>query len=281
MDNQNGWQKPQDIVLALRCTNYDSALSLLEDGKIKFNTPESWVKWAESHEDKRGDKKEGTIAACLCKDSGTYLAMKSEYSKKEELVEINVDGCIYFKRKKTMSLPAFCFYGLKVEQFEIPKNPGWQHLKATVPETYFKELADNMSQEEVDRLPDDEKPCCVVINNVELFIERICAALKKLGLEKKEILIDMISYENMSRQIPFEYNGEAPSELFIKDVEYAEQNEIRIVVNTKKENIRRFLVDNVIYIGSLSDIAKIMPYTENGIDIEGDFDIIGIDSKTP
>ena len=48
-----------------------------------------------------------------------------------------------------MHLPCFCLYYLKNSMFICPKEPGIQKLKTSIPYSYFRDFADNMSPEEV------------------------------------------------------------------------------------------------------------------------------------
>ena len=93
-----------------------------------------------------------------------------------------------------MHLPCFCLYYLKNSMFICPKEPGIQKLKTSIPYSYFRDFADNMSPEEVQKLPEDERPVLIVIEDYPEFKRRLVHKLIEIGLLDREIIETKVSY---------------------------------------------------------------------------------------
>lgn len=100
------WMNPNDNILRIRLTEMQYAKAFIERGNIKFSTPESWVKYAESHGDGRGDAYEGTLAFCHCLDYERFLELEQKYfpttilnPNARELIKkfINKECCLRIK----------------------------------------------------------------------------------------------------------------------------------------------------------------------------------------
>lgn len=55
MKNFPKWANPDEFTLAMRCTTVNYANKFIEEGSIKFNTSDSWVKYAITNGEGRGD----------------------------------------------------------------------------------------------------------------------------------------------------------------------------------------------------------------------------------
>lgn len=86
-----------------------------------------------------------------------------------------------------------------------------------------------------------------------MFIERIRKKLKEIGIKDKEIFISPVCYQDYYRNPFIIY--EKPVELFSKDLFYKSQNEIRIVIDTSRNEIRSLLdaTNGIIEIGPIDD----------------------------
>ncbi|NBJ14017.1 MAG: hypothetical protein FNP40_00265 [Dehalobacter sp. 4CP] len=97
--------------------------------------------------------------------------------------------------------------------------------------------------------------------------------LISLGLADEEIIFCYIEYEDFSKYGDYgycEFNKKPPYELRIKRIEFQEQNEIRVIINTQNCDLIKLLTEKPIRIGSLEDIAIPMEgYPYDGLRIEG------------
>ena len=160
----------------------------------------------------------------------------------------------YFRRKRTMKLPCYCFYLLKQSSFETPKKVGKQKISTTISSDYFREFANNLSKEDVHMLIEEERPAIVVINNIDQFLMMIRNKLLPIGAKESEILFEIIEY--VDKMIPHYCAKDSPKELKLKDRYFQHQSEGRIIVNTNNKSVIDYLNKNPIEIGTIETIAK-------------------------
>ena len=179
---------------------------------------------------------------------------------------------VYFKRKRSMQLPCYCFYILKHSMFECPSEPGWHTLSTIIPNSYFRDFAENRTPDQIDLMPDDERPSIIFIDDYQEFKHRLINYLVRLGFQEEDILFTRITYHDLHEYGPegwFELNQKEPNELQIKDVTFEHQSEARIIVNSSNQSLNEYLINNVIEIGDLSDISqKFDKYLFDGAKIE-------------
>lgn len=259
------WGNANDFTAVFRCTTSKYADDFVTKGEIKFSTPQSWVDWAKDYGDGRGDMLEGTVACWHLYDIPTFIELNKKYSiykkyiSKTTTIE-KINKTIYFKRKRTMELPCFCFYILKNSMFMCPNKTGKGiELSTKIPASYFRDFAENKAPEEIKKRPDDKKPAVIYIESYKELEFRIINALIDLGLAREEILIEQIHYDNFKKYGPkgwIDLNTKEPFELFFKDNRFYDQSEARIVINTNKDYIKKFLIDKVLTLGPLTDISQ-------------------------
>ena len=275
-----------DFFLALRCTTQKYAKSFIENGEIKFSTPQSWVAYEENHGKGRGDVLEGTFACCNQWDIENLFKISTKYniSKDRNIEKYIKDGKIYFKRKNVMNLPTFCIYLLKANAFEWPEDTGWHTIRTTIPSKYFRDFADQKTIEEINKLPIHEQPAVVFIHNFDELKNRIVVHLVSLGIRREEILIEPVSYYDFNQYGTmgwFDLCQKPPLELAFKDTSFSNQSEARFIINTKNESAADYLRNNVIQLGALSDIAKIAEgYFSEGLEFSCKVELAERDEKT-
>lgn len=266
------WVKPDEFFLTLRCTEAKYADSFLEKGAIKFNTPQSWVDRAIELGEGRGDKYEGTIALYHEYDIENMKLINEKYKKYSEIDRVRYDGKIYLKNSKSMNLPCYCFYIMKNSLFKCPEEEGRINLKSMIEGIYFRDFTDNMTVEQVAALDDMDKPALIVIKDFDTFKSRIIKALLEIGVKESEIIISSVSYYDFNingKDEWWDFGQKFPNELTIKDIRFREQSEARIIINTDNNKIKEYLKDNVVEIGAMKDIAKVVKgYFYDGIDVE-------------
>lgn len=269
---------PNDNILRIRLTERHYAEAFIERGCIKFSTPESWVKYAELHGDGRGDAYEGTLAFCHFLDCEKFFELEQKYSPSttlnpnaRKLTKEIYKQRVLFKDKRSMQLPCFCLYVMKVASFTPPEKAGKQRLRTNIPGSYFKDFVDNKSEAEVSKLPQSEQPALIVIENFEAFLSRLKNKLFNLGVQENEILVSYTSYfdfEKYGQTGWYDFQQKYPKELFVKNLRFIDQSEGRIIINTKNPDVLNTL-STPIDLGNMSDIAQMIPgYYPEGIDIE-------------
>lgn len=277
---QNGWAYPNNFTLAMRCTKTKYAEAFINKGEIKFGMPKSWVEYAEEHGDGLGDKYEGTMAFFSIMDFTNGIDLMKKYGTNSDMEYVNVKGRICIKKKRDMNLPCFCFYMLKHGMFMCPKEEGCHQVAATVPSSYFKDFADNLSIKEIEKLNEGERPAVIFIKDFNGFKDRLIKKLVEMGLKERDIMIESINYFDFNEfglDGWLDFGKNSPKELFVKDIRFKEQSEGRIIINTYNGALKK-IFDNPIEIGNLSDIAFYEEwYPYEGMDVEATIEVKKID----
>lgn len=262
---QGVWDKPNDVWFVCKLIEYKYAKKMMDEGNIKFGCAYKWIKQAENERQQgQGDLYEGTFATCRYYDIPMIISyLKRDYNVEKRDVEVQFDGkLLYFKRKKTIRLPVYCFYTLRYCDFEVPKKEGNQIIKAEIAAKYFKDF----TKKPIEELELEERPTFIMIDNVQEFINRIKEKLICMGCEESEILCNFINYDYnfVKHSLNFNCLYKPPRELFVKDSSFKYQNECRIIVNTKNKLLIEKLLNDSISIGPIEDIAQL-----SGANIEG------------
>lgn len=272
------WANPNTNVLRIRLTEAQYADDFIERGCIKFGTPESWVKYAELYGDGRGDAYEGTLAFCHFLDYERAIELEEKYSP-SHILNVNSRALVkklykqrlLFKDRRSMQLPCYCLYLMKVSAFTPLDKPGKQQLRTSIPGSYFRDFVDNKSDDEIRKLPAQNQPALIIIENFDIFLIRLKEKLFSLGVKENEILTSYVEYKNFEEYGEegwFDFGQKYPKELFIKKERFMEQSEGRIIINTSNIDILKRLC-TPIELGNMSDIAQVIyGYYPEGIDVE-------------
>jgi len=149
-------------------------------------------------------------------------------------------------------------YGLDLERFENKKGyPHGIYPTFTLKQEYFKDFYQEEESSCVE-LKEKDKPVLLIIKNVSLFFDRLITKLISLGFKKEEIIIMPVKYVNIHTNF---ISPREPYELFLKDVSYFNQSEIRIVLNLDNvDAMNRIektngIIDLDCYMGDISYIS--------------------------
>jgi hypothetical protein len=196
------------------------AQSFIDDGTIMFNDANAWIEMEIKYGKGQGDRFEGAYAACELKDwREVYGNLKLYYDPMMQIV----DSMAYFAKKSNLFKPAFCFFLLKNDIFEIMPYAGVQNVTGVISKEYFKDFAKGKSADEVENLDNDDKPSVIVIENYDEFVLRIKRSLKEIGVDEDSIKEYFVEYEN--KHIPFHITGEPIGFLKFKDTSFSHQME--------------------------------------------------------
>lgn len=269
MKNFPKWANPDEFTLAMRCTTVKYANKFIEEGSIKFNTPDSWVKYAITNGEGRGDCFEGTVGMCHWLNILKIKEISEKYRRYSNLTTSIIGDRIYFKNNYSMQLPCFCIYIMKNNMFECPGKEGEYILKTDILGRYFKDFMDNKSKEEVNSLKDEDKPAVILITDFDKFKKRVIKALLDLGLDESEIIFSSVTYFDFDfygKDGWWDFGQKFPNELTIKHKRFENQSEARIILNTDKKEIKEYLYANAIELGAMDDIATVVEgYFSEGI----------------
>lgn len=245
------------IYVLFRCTKRKYAEDLL-NGKIFFNTPNSWIGQEEKGNKGQGDILEGTFFTCKSIDNSDFIKHLKNNSKLEYF---NHNNYTFFRKVGIRDYYCLCLYGLKSNQFsKIIDSKGIAHYVTEIGQDYFTSFSSSITKEEYEQMEVGERPVFVFINNPKLFFERVKTGLMKFGLKEKEIMISPVDYIDkykVSLSIL-----DTPRELFLKDNFFKNQSEVRIIVNSTDEKFvnRMRCKNNIVDVGNLEDIAEIYDY---------------------
>ena len=248
------WKNPDAIYEDIISLKRKYATDFLTKGTIKFSTPVSWVDYALNNATGRGDILEGSYAAYPY-DSNVRKFILENQNPDSDVVPIlyKNSNLLHLKHKASMQLPCYCFYMFKLKQFTIQKQKDKLVAKGNVPARYFRGLEDGRNWVTENELDRGEQLVSVRVEEHEEFMRRIKIALNKIGVADKEIIIRSVKYYELDK--PYCKRRQHPMELFVKDKQFSDQSEGRIVIHTKNKEAELFLRENTIDIGSIEDIA--------------------------
>lgn len=246
----SAWENPNVLFGVIRCTNVKYARNFMEKGQIKFSTPREWESYAIKG---RGDVYEGTKAFACIYDIENVKKLCNRCEGTEQVIH---DNRIIFKYTRSMKLPCLCMYKLNIGNFSVPDREGWQNVHKNIPATYFKDFADHKSRAEISAMPEEERPAIYVINNFPEFKKRLIDRMLLAGCKEKEIEIAYVSYCDFEKYEYMEIDRPQPKELFVKSKRFANQNELRIIINTDNKELLKTL-ESPIELGNMEDIASI------------------------
>lgn len=277
----NHWIDPNMNMLRMRITEKKYADAFIKNGSIKFNTPDDWAKYELQHGQGRGDMYEGAFAFCAYDDIKKFKELNDCYSNPLNIRYKSYKCKIYkqkilFKDNRSVMLPCFCLYVLKVTDFEIPSCEGRQTLRSVVSKSYFMDFVDNRSENEIKSLSEEESPYIIVISDFSEFLERLKSNLMEIGVKEEEILLHYVSYKDHDKFGERSWGCGSmvnPKELFLKSKRYSEQKECRIVINSRDNDILKKF-KRPIELGDMSDISQIAHgYHPGGIAVEFNVDV--------
>ena len=247
--------------------------SFIEKGTIKFGCPYNWINYAKNHAPGKGDVQEGVFAAYNLTDiEGIKKGLASNPGSKPIRLVSTKSDLIYLVNESVIRLPTYCFYIIRTGDFKIVRYGGSEYTAfLSIPPRYFRGLADGKTWLESTKDDYDEQYVFVTIFDHGAFLDRIGDRLIKIGVSPNEAIGKPIKYINMD--IPFPRTVDHPCELFLKNKQFEDQHEGRIVINSSNQRITNYLLQNTIDIGSLQDICVLFDqYPAGGLNFFIDLD---------
>ena len=139
---------------------------------------------------------------------------------------------------------------------------GSQH-KTEIPISKNNDYSGGITREEYEEMDYDEQPVVLLINKPHDFFKKVEKALNSLGVSSDEIIWHPVEYlEKHKSSISF---LSYPWELLIKDISFAAQKEIRIIINSQSESFQEYFKEhsNIIDVGDLRAYLKTKKCTKD------------------
>lgn len=258
---------PEKTYMFFKCLEYKYAKAFMERGAMRFAMPSEWKPDGTS----RGDILEGVYASQLGFDSTLDLLIRS---LRKDPFSIREGEWLFFKSKEIVSFRTYCMYGINNNDLPIQAFRSQDHRRhngGRVARDYFHKLYPEIKEDEYDALDPDERPAVIFIRP-DLFLRFVKEKLQERGVHADEILISPISYSDYYSE-PIRIVN-APDELFSKHISFSEQKEVRIVIDTRREIVKKmFDAHGVIELGPVDEsIARISDFyfKDMSVEVRGD-----------
>ena len=247
---------PEHTYWLLRCVEYEFAKAFIEKGSMRFRHPSEWCN---PDGTSRWDRLEGAYASQRGFDPTLDGLLKA--FRKDVCTE-TVGDFTFYKSNEVLSLRAHCLYGLNSNNMHMQKVRSQDHKfhqSGVIKKEFFQELFPRVKEEDMDTLSPKEKPVVLLIRP-DKFVDFVKTKLMEKGVRKEEIIIMPVSYMDYYRK-PFVIGCE-PEELFSKHIDYSDQCEIRIVIDTRREEVASLFNEiGVIELGRVDEsIATLSEY---------------------
>lgn len=262
----------------LLCMKKEYANSFIKNGVVHFSCAKKWSNYQEedSKNDLQGDLLEGVIACTNKEDNILYP--NTEYEK------FDYDDRIFVKSKRSIYLPAYCFYSFGIETVSSDDFCKKVVSKHQMNPTYFESFLKS-SQISRDELIEAYRFVC--IPSFEVFYSRLLRSLSKKNIYEDKIILQKIEYSDEKESIGYNCKQKSPKELFEKSTKFKDQHEYRIILNCDDLLIDSAKIDNgyEIVISPL-DNAKSVKFNKlpsGGLFIEAKDDVLtlNLEQRSP
>ena len=241
--------------ILFKCTQRRYANDFI-NGKIKFNQPNIWIELENNGKKGQGDSLEGVFLATDKNDNHKFI---NDLKKGQNIEYFTKGNLTYFRRKKTKELFCFCLYGLNSNMFLHKETDrfGEEHSYAKVNKSYFSDFSNNISENDYFKMDKLNRPSVLFINNPDMFFKKIIDFFVSLDIPRERIIISPVDYVDL-REI-FYNSVPNPYELLIKDNDFSNQSEVRIIINSNSKKLKDYMNknNNIIEIGDIRDIVTI------------------------
>ncbi|MGX8795259.1 hypothetical protein ACR6HW_04040 [Fusibacter sp. JL298sf-3] len=232
-------------ILLLKVLEAEYANSLFGKGELKFSNARKWIEDENKYGHGKGDQFEAIFARIPSRFKITMNIIEKLYEDIEASID---DNYINFRVKRSLDLPATCFYLIDIDE------DASDQVEHKISSEYYRDFGNNTDKI---NLVDKKWMSTVIIRNIDDFKSRLTKALTDIGVKESEIMFSKLHYESKIRNSTFFNTKQPPTELFFKDNSLEYQNELRVVINTDDDEVTSYLYNNPLVIGNLKDIAKI------------------------
>lgn len=238
---------PEKTHLFIKCLEHRYAKAFIECGAMHFAMPSEWMPDGTS----RGDSLEGVYASQFGFDPTLDKLLR--FLRREPFT-VKKGEMLFYKSKEVASFRVYCLYGLNSNSMHLQEYRSQDHQfhnAGVVKKEYFRNLFPDVTPEGMKRIEETRRPAALFIKP-DAFVDLLTRKLMEWGVKKEEIYIGPIRYyDYFYEALPV---GKEPIELFCKHNAYEEQSEIRIVIDTRRETVKRLFDNNgIIELGPIDD----------------------------
>ena len=254
---------PDKTYMFLKCLEYKYAKAFIERGAMHFAMASDW----KPDGTKRGDNLEGIYASQNGFDPKLDKLLKS---LRKDSSSFNDGEWFFYKSEEIIAFRTYCMYGINSNDLPLQSSRSQDHkfhYGGKVAKDYFEGLYPLIKEGEYDRLDPDERPAVLFIRP-DVFVRFVTTKLQERGVLAKEIFIGPISYSDYYSE-PLRI-VKAPDELFSKHIAFSEQKEVRIVIDTRRKEVKDlFDAKGVIELGPVDEsIASISNFYFKDMSVE-------------
>ncbi len=237
---------PQHTYLLIKCLGLQFAQDFINRGAMRFGCPQEWSK---PDGTSRFDPLEGVYAS-----QRGFDPLWDKFLKKQrrDVTTFKKKGFTFYRSDEITSYRTYCLYGASSNTITMRDKRSQDHQfhqAGVVSKSYFHKLYPKVTKSNIETLSQKDKPA-VLFLRPDYFVSFVKAKLMEKGVKEEEIFISPISYSDYFRK-PF-FIANDPEELFSKRVSFVGQNEVRIVVSTRRKEVRSlFNEDGVIELGAV------------------------------
>lgn len=231
--NQTSYPKATHILLV--CLKYKFAKDFFAKGAVRFAEASEWD-YEEKDGCSRGDRLEGVFTVDRHDGRIDRDALRS---LRNDITSYDDEGATYYKSAEVTGFRAYCMYGLNDTNMRLNERRSQDHKfhkSGKVSKEYFRRLFPQWQKDEYEKSDDEERPVVLFINNPHRFIELMTNRLLELGVRKSEIVCKPVLYIDFKKEsfvIP-----PVGEELFYKHIDFEEQSEIRIAIDTRRPEVK-------------------------------------------
>lgn len=255
---------PKQTYLLIKCLGEEYAKDFIEKGAMRFAHPSEWCK---PDKTSRYDSMEGVYASQIGCDSTWDATLKS---LRKDVFTNKKKGFTFYKSNEVLSYRAYCLYGVNSNAMttQVVRSQDHQyHQAGVVSKGYFNKLYPKVTKNNINTLASKDKPA-VLFLRPDLFVAFVRTKLMEKGIKEEEIFISPVSYMDYFRKPCI--LGVAPKELFSKRTSYINQSEVRIVIDTRREEVSNLFDKNgVIKLGKVDEsIATLQEFYFDDMSLE-------------
>ncbi len=245
-------------VIGIRILEKQYVEDFVKKGIVHFSSPSVWT-----DEHSKSGHQLDIYEGCFCYSTEEHDECFNKLGRKFKKVK---DGNAFRYYEKTSRLKACCFYGLNKSKFTPAKAKYGVKDVVSLDAHVSKEYFDRFNEQNI------ENKKVVLILSMPVFLCKVRSTLFEMGCKAQDIFLFPVYYVN--KRVPFFSKEPFPFEYYLKDSQFQEQSEFRILINCKDDVFwEQFERANFnLFLGDISNIARVQDYYQGDLafSIQGD-----------
>lgn len=238
-------------VIGIRIIDKQYSEDFVNKGIIHFSSPKDWT-----DKNKASGHQLDVNEGCFC-----FSTEDNDEALKERgraFIKMQSDGNYRYFSDSSKVL-ACCFYGIKKSDFKRWKMKyGVEQIDTLdfkVERSYFDKFNDKDSKEKA----------VIIVFDLPAFVNRLYEKLIKFGFQASDIQVLPVYY--VCKSLPFYCKEPFPFEYFLKDSEFVEQSEFRILINCSNEALLKKFneCDCNVALGDISKYTHVQDFYEDDL----------------